>query len=397
MTHQARDEALRALLMDVVCDTEHPDRQIRASELLASLAQPAQQAAEGAPDRDDLERVLEDLVGLCNTDSASAAAEEVIAAEAVLERLYRARKAVPVAEPVQIIDSPETGWPSRIIDGKRVPCTEDGRLHESEPVPAEPMSLPQFFAEAKRIGLTANVFAAQLAERPEFADCVPVQAGALTDEQIDAVLKSNGWLDASQDEVRKRQIRNNFRRTLQEAGDLRLAAPSAEVGREVVAWANKRVSPASYVPYRTREEAQRSVDRSCIAATQEGPYEVVPLVELRAASAPSLPAAEGARDDLLHACEAAAEWLRGWASAEPYLSILEQAIAKAKATPSPARPVVVGLTEAQLIDCCGGCSTNSAIMTWMRRAIAKFCEVNGITHPTAGGDGQAEQEGGDRG
>lgn len=36
------------------------------------------------------------------------------------------------------------------------------------------MTLDEFFAEAKRIGLTAEVFAAQLAERPEFADCLPL-------------------------------------------------------------------------------------------------------------------------------------------------------------------------------------------------------------------------------
>lgn len=36
------------------------------------------------------------------------------------------------------------------------------------------------------------------------------------------------------------------------------------------------------------------------------------------------------------------------------------------------------LTSEELADCCGGCRTNSAIETWMQRAIAKFCEVNGI-------------------
>lgn len=36
------------------------------------------------------------------------------------------------------------------------------------------------------------------------------------------------------------------------------------------------------------------------------------------------------------------------------------------------------LTSEELADCCGGCRTNSAIETWMRRAIDKFCEVNGI-------------------
>lgn len=36
------------------------------------------------------------------------------------------------------------------------------------------------------------------------------------------------------------------------------------------------------------------------------------------------------------------------------------------------------LSPEELADCCGGCRTNSAIETWMRRAITRFCEVNGI-------------------
>lgn len=35
------------------------------------------------------------------------------------------------------------------------------------------MSLDEWFAKAERIGLTADVLAAQLSERPEFADCLP--------------------------------------------------------------------------------------------------------------------------------------------------------------------------------------------------------------------------------
>lgn len=41
------------------------------------------------------------------------------------------------------------------------------------------------------------------------------------------------------------------------------------------AWANKRVSPLSYVPFRSMEEAESSVNNSRIVATQEGPYELV--------------------------------------------------------------------------------------------------------------------------
>lgn len=37
------------------------------------------------------------------------------------------------------------------------------------------------------------------------------------------------------------------------------------------------------------------------------------------------------------------------------------------------------LSREELAGCCGGCASNSAIETWMRRAIEKFCEVNGIT------------------
>jgi hypothetical protein len=41
---------------------------------------------------------------------------------------------------------------------------------------ASKMTVSEFFAEAKRIGLTFEVFAAQLAARPEFADCLPTRA-----------------------------------------------------------------------------------------------------------------------------------------------------------------------------------------------------------------------------
>lgn len=48
----------------------------------------------------------------------------------------------------------------------------------------------------------------------------------------------------------------------------------------VVAWANFRHSPPSYVPYRTREHAEAGVRQSEIAATQEGPYSVVALTPM---------------------------------------------------------------------------------------------------------------------
>lgn len=41
-------------------------------------------------------------------------------------------------------------------------------------------------------------------------------------------------------------------------------------------------------------------------------------------------------------------------------------------------PAARPLTSEELADCCGGCRTNSAIETWMQRAIERFCTVNGI-------------------
>lgn len=55
-----------------------------------------------------------------------------------------------------------------------------------------------------------------------------------------------------------------------------LAAPVVE-RQEPVAWANWKVGTKSYVPFRSREEASRSVENSEISATQLGPYRVVPL------------------------------------------------------------------------------------------------------------------------
>ena len=57
------------------------------------------------------------------------------------------------------------------------------------------------------------------------------------------------------------------------------STPASEmnVTAEPVAWANWRVGTQSYVPKRTREEAEESVRNSSISTTQEGPYKVVPL------------------------------------------------------------------------------------------------------------------------
>lgn len=56
-------------------------------------------------------------------------------------------------------------------------------------------------------------------------------------------------------------------------------APAPGMERpEVVAWSNWKVGTRSHIPFRTEEEAARSVNASEIAATQEGPYSVEPLM-----------------------------------------------------------------------------------------------------------------------
>lgn len=74
-----------------------------------------------------------------------------------------------------------------------------------------------------------------------------------------------------------------------------------------------------------------------------------------------------------------ADMERGWQAA---MAARAQAPA-VKAEPVPARE----LTGEELAACCGGCRSNSAIETWMRRAIKKFCEVNGISHVPVQGSG----------
>ncbi|WP_271874206.1 hypothetical protein [Pseudomonas aeruginosa] len=60
---------------------------------------------------------------------------------------------------------------------------------------------------------------------------------------------------------------------------IKAQAEKAEVERpEVVAWSNWKVGTRSHVPFRTEEEAARSVNASEIAATQEGPYSVEQLM-----------------------------------------------------------------------------------------------------------------------
>jgi hypothetical protein len=49
------------------------------------------------------------------------------------------------------------------------------------------------------------------------------------------------------------------------------------------------------------------------------------------------------------------------------------------------------LTEQEVSDCCGGCRNNSAITTWIGRAIGRFCEVNGIALPPAAKEGEKKQ------
>lgn len=60
-------------------------------------------------------------------------------------------------------------------------------------------------------------------------------------------------------------------------------------------------------------------------------------------------------------------------------SALRETIRDAIAGTAPVAPRQ--LTDEELAACCGGCRSNSAIDTWMRRAIAEFCRVNGIPAP----------------
>jgi len=48
----------------------------------------------------------------------------------------------------EIIDSPETGYPSRIIDGKHVPCSHDGRLAERAEQPVQARGVPELNSSA---------------------------------------------------------------------------------------------------------------------------------------------------------------------------------------------------------------------------------------------------------
>lgn len=63
----------------------------------------------------------------------------------------------------------------------------------------------------------------------------------------------------------------------------KLPAPADKGQGEPVAWANWKVGTKSYVPFRSQEEAIRSVDNSEIAATQQGPYRVVALYAAQSA------------------------------------------------------------------------------------------------------------------
>ncbi|WP_206475311.1 hypothetical protein [Pseudomonas aeruginosa] len=64
-----------------------------------------------------------------------------------------------------------------------------------------------------------------------------------------------------------------------ESATLTAQSDQAEAERpEVVAWSNWKVGTRSHVPFRTEEEAARSVNASEIVATQEGPYSVEPLM-----------------------------------------------------------------------------------------------------------------------
>jgi hypothetical protein len=83
------------------------------------------------------------------------------------------------------------------------------------------------------------------------------------------------------------------------------------LSREPAAWANWKVGTRSYVPYRTREQAEACVRGSEIAATQLGPYKVVPLYAALAdpvAPAGPIPVAWRGLNDL---GEVVTEWIDG--------------------------------------------------------------------------------------
>jgi len=63
------------------------------------------------------------------------------------------------------------------------------------------------------------------------------------------------------------------------------------------------------------------------------------------------------------------------------MTLRDQAVVDAAlaAIDAEAKPVVRMLTDVEFEECCGGCKVTSAAMTWMRRSVSKFAEVNGLT------------------
>ncbi|UCL84537.1 hypothetical protein [Pseudomonas sp. HS-18] len=92
-----------------------------------------------------------------------------------------------------------------------------------------------------------------------------------------------GSFDLTRDEEEPDDYRNKFVDEFWQGWKARAAlaqpSPAPELERpEVVAWSNWKVGTRSHVPFRTEVEAARSVNASEIAATQEGPYSVEPLM-----------------------------------------------------------------------------------------------------------------------
>lgn len=138
-------------------------------------------------------KAIADKLGVPMDETFNAIVRETCVA---LDRLY----AAPSHEP-QIIDSPETGWPSRIINGKHVPCTHDGRVHPSE-LSAEQQGAEPWGYATKAFGwglVSKQVYESILASHgPEWAvqlyTATPPAGPSEREHDAVATLIEDGWL-----------------------------------------------------------------------------------------------------------------------------------------------------------------------------------------------------------
>lgn len=66
----------------------------------------------------------------------------------------------------------------------------------------------------------------------------------LTDDQIDGILHANGWTTEA-DDVRKVQVRNSFRRTLNDAARCAAQPPMSEYNRQILALSASGAQPVA--------------------------------------------------------------------------------------------------------------------------------------------------------